>query len=54
MKQVKEKRSVGRPKKYFDTNKVYTWLDESEWARAKQEYKKWEEAYEKMQGSYWK
>ena len=45
--EIKEKRSVGRPKKYFDTKKVYTWLDESEWARAKQDYKKWEEAYEK-------
>ena len=47
MEEVKEKRSVGRPKKYFDTKKVFTWVDESEWARAKQDYKKWEEAYEK-------
>ena len=45
--ELKEKRSVGRPKKYFDTKKIYTWVDEGEWARAKQDYKKWEEAYEK-------
>lgn len=44
--EVKEKRLKGRPKKYFDTNKVYEWLDESTWERAKQDYKKWEDAYE--------
>lgn len=47
MEEVKEKRSVGRPKKYFNTKKVYTWVDEGEWARAKQDFKKWEDAYEK-------
>jgi hypothetical protein len=31
----------------MDTKKVYTWIDEGEWARAKQDFKKWEDAYEK-------
>jgi len=44
--QVKEKKAVGRPRKWMDTKKIYTWLDESEWARAKQQYKVWEEAFE--------
>ncbi|MGB1454415.1 MAG: hypothetical protein ACPG7A_03025 [Flavobacteriaceae bacterium] len=45
--EVKEKKSVGRPRKWMDTKKVYTWIDEGEWARAKQDFKKWEDAYEK-------
>lgn len=47
--EVKEKKSVGRPRKWMDTKKVYTWIDEGEWARAKQDFKKWEDAYEKCQ-----
>ena len=45
--EVKEKKSVGRPRKYLDTKKVYTWFDESEYSKAKAQLKVWEEAYEK-------
>ena len=41
---VKDKKSVGRPKKYFDTKRVYEWVDENEWARAKQQHKVWKAA----------
>ncbi len=44
--EVKEKKSIGRPRKYMDTKKVYSWFDESEYQKAKTQYKKWEEAYE--------
>ena len=43
--EVKEKKSIGRPRKYMDTKKVYSWFDESEYSKAKTQYKKWEEAY---------
>lgn len=45
--EVKEKRLKGRPKKYFSTDKVYEWVDESEFARAKQQFNVWQEAYER-------
>lgn len=44
--EVKEKRNVGRPRKYMDVKKIYEWVDESEWARAKQQYKTWQDAFE--------
>ena len=43
--EVKEKRLKGRPKKYFSTDKVYEWIDETEFTRAKQQFNVWQEAY---------
>lgn len=43
--ETKTVRSKGRPKKYFDTSKVYEWVDESALQSAKREYKRWEDAF---------
>ena len=43
--ETKTVRSKGRPKKYFDTSKVYEWVDEAAFQAAKREYKKWEDAF---------
>ena len=43
--ETKTVRSKGRPKKYFDTSKVYEWADEAAFQSAKREYKKWEDAF---------
>ena len=43
---AKPKRSKGRPKKNFNPDKTYTWLDESAYKRALQDFKIWEEQYE--------
>ena len=43
--ETKTVRGKGRPKKYFDTSKVYEWVDESAFQSAKRDYKKWEDAY---------
>ena len=43
--ETKTVRGKGRPKKYFDTSKVYEWVDEAAFQAAKREYKKWEDAF---------
>jgi hypothetical protein len=43
--ETKTVRGKGRPKKYFDTSKVYEWVDESAFQSAKRDYKKWEDAF---------
>ena len=43
--ETKTVRSKGRPKKYFDTGKIYEWVDESEFQKAKKQYKKYEDAF---------
>ena len=43
--ETKTVRSKGRPKKYFDTGKIYEWVDESALQSAKREYKRWEDAF---------
>ena len=43
--ETKTVRSKGRPKKYFDTSKIYEWVDESAFQSAKRDYKRWEDAF---------
>ena len=43
--ETKTVRAKGRPKKYFDTSKVYEWVDESAFQSAKRDYKRWEDAF---------
>ena len=45
---AKPKRAKGRPKTKFDTTKTYEWLDESEYKRALQDFKLWEQEYERV------
>ena len=45
---AKPKRSKGRPRKNFDVTKTYEWLDESEYKRALQDFKLWEQEYERV------
>ena len=39
---------VGRPKKYYDTKKIYSWFDEDAYTRAKKDYDKWCEAKKEL------
>ena len=48
--ETKTVRSKGRPKKYFDTSKVYEWVDEAAFQAAKREYKNWEDAFNECKG----
>ena len=45
---AKPKRSKGRPRKNFDVTKTYEWLDESAYKRALQDFKLWEQEYERV------
>ena len=45
---AKPKRSKGRPRKNFDTTRQFEWLDESEYKRALQDFKLWEQEYERV------
>ena len=45
---AKPKRSKGRPRKNFDVTKTYEWLDDSEYKRALQDFKLWEQEYERV------
>ena len=42
---VKDKRKKGRPAKYLNPEKAFTWFDENAYMEAKKELKKWEEEY---------
>jgi len=42
------KRSKGRPRKNFDTTRQFEWLDESAYKRALQDFKLWEQEYERV------
>jgi hypothetical protein len=44
---AKPKRSKGRPRKNLIT-KTYEWFDESEYKRALQDFKLWEQEYERV------
>ena len=43
--ETKTVRGKGRPKKYFDTSKIYEGVDESAFQSAKRDYKRWEDAF---------
>jgi len=45
---AKPKRAKGRPKKIFNPEKTYEWFDESEYKRALQDFKLWEEEYNRV------
>ena len=45
---AKPKRAKGRPKTKFDTAKTYEWFDVSEYKRALQDIKLWEEEYNRV------
>ena len=45
---AKPKRSKGKPRKNFDTTRQFEWLDESEYKRALQDFKLWEQEYERV------
>ena len=45
---AKPKRSKGRPRKNFDTTRQFEWFDESEYKRALQDFKLWEEEYNRV------
>ena len=45
---AKPKRAKGRPKKIFNPEKTYEWLDESEYKRALQDFKLWEDEYNRV------
>ena len=45
---AKPKRAKGRPRKKFDTTKTFEWLDESAYSRALQDFKIWNDEYERV------
>ena len=45
---AKPKRAKGRPKTIFNPDKTYEWFDESEYKRALQDFKLWEEEYNRV------
>ena len=45
---AKPKRAKGRPRKNFDVTKTYEWTDESAYKRALQDFKLWEEEYNRV------
>lgn len=45
---AKPKRAKGRPKKIFNPEKTYEWFDESEYKRALQDFKLWEDEYNRV------
>lgn len=45
---AKPKRAKGRPKKIFNPEKTYEWFDESEYKRVLQDFKLWEDEYNRV------